>query len=57
MPETSAPSAPLVACSVDPRSNAITLHHIDLDGSSPLGTFATAAEAWRALDALDAPIR
>jgi hypothetical protein len=34
---------------------AITLHVIDGDGVSPVGTFTDVTDAWRALDEVDAP--
>jgi hypothetical protein len=48
--QTSASPA-LVAARHPDRS--ITLHTLELDGPTHIGTFASAAEAWTAVDALD----
>lgn len=46
---------PVVSYTVDPASRQITLHRLDRNGPTPLGTFSRAADAWSALDAIDAP--
>ena len=37
------------------EGGSVTLHTLDSGGARLFGSFANAAEAWRALDELDAP--
>ena len=45
------PAAPLAVTRTADRS--LTIHALGLDGPEKLGTSATTADAWRAIDALD----
>lgn len=55
VPEITFPATTPVAYSHDRRTGAITLTQLTADGVSALGTFTSPAEAWSALDAIDAP--
>lgn len=47
-------SSPIPALAVTRSDRGITVHTLDLDGLQPVGTFRSAADAWRAIDELDA---
>jgi hypothetical protein len=47
--------APTPALAVTRTDRGLTIHTLDLDGLQPVGTFTSAADAWRAIDELDSP--
>lgn len=46
------PATPTLAISRH-EDRSITLHQLSNDGMEPVGTFASARDAWAAVDALD----
>jgi hypothetical protein len=56
MPSTaSTVPVPVLAVDVDERTAQITIHELHRDGVRLVGTYADAAQAWAAVDRLDAP--
>lgn len=51
--ETYLPRTEAVIALSRAADRTLTIHALDVDGARPVGTFATAAEAWAALDELD----
>ncbi|WP_354698456.1 hypothetical protein DSM112329_04136 [Paraconexibacter sp. AEG42_29] len=52
--DTAAPATPVLAISRG-TDRSITLHALGLQGPESVGTFASARDAWAAVDALDLP--
>jgi hypothetical protein len=53
---TPAPEAPAVDVTYDTGSGEIVLHRLERSGLTRVGSFRSAAEAWAALDQIDAPV-
>jgi hypothetical protein len=51
------PDTVSLAFTTDPETGLITMCGLHAEGVQRIGTFRTAAEAWAALDAIDAPRR
>jgi hypothetical protein len=54
MPSASAQQLPVLSIDIDGRTEQITVSQLQPDGNCAVGTFASVAEAWAAIDQLDA---